>query len=754
MGSIDVSSSFYKKKSQPSELNISDGCVELKGVLKRIVFSNPENGYSVCLLELNHNQGQITITGILPSVQCGETLKVRGYWEEHSKFGKQFKCESFESMLPVDVHGIRQYLSSGLIHGIGKEYANKIVEFFGQDTFSVLNGAYARLMEVPGIGKKRAKMIKQAWDEQQAVRNTMIFLQAYGITNSHCLRLYQYYGENTKEVISKNPYVIVHTIEGIGFKSADKIALNLGLTSDSEFRIDAGLEYVLSESEKDGNTGIKKGNLIKTTAELLEVTQELIEVRLNKLLENDVLSEYPASQLLQRHRMAIHEACIAKHIHRLYTAQSHLPSINIEQALIWSESKLRIHWSDTQKNALRSILNSKLSVLTGGPGTGKTTLLRALVSVLSAKYVRICLAAPTGRAAQRMGEATGLMARTVHRTLKYEPSIGRFTYDEDNQLPIDFLILDESSMMDVALTHALLKAVPDNAHILFVGDIYQLPSVGAGNVLHDFINSPYFHVEYLSDIFRQGKCSSIVTTAHNILEGKRKLETPIISPTGPIQLDEDFHFIGLENPEQCLPVLQHLCWQQLHKWYNVDPIRDIQILAPMHRGSIGIEQINTAFQIHAGLGRRCLEIGAQKFFVGDKVIQLKNNYDKNIFNGDLGIIQDVNSEEEQIIVSFNDEEHVLERKDCLDLKLAYAISIHKSQGSEFPIVVVPLFTQHFVMLKRNLLYTAITRGRKKVFILGDLRAYSIAVRTLDSTIRQTTLKDRLCYGFKKQVVTN
>lgn len=751
MESIAVTTSFYRNKEQPSELNISDGCVELKGVLKRIVFNNPENGYSVCLLDLNHNQGQVTITGILPSVQCGETLKVKGHWEEHSKFGKQFKCESFESTLPVDVHGIRQYLSSGLIHGIGKEYANKIVEFFGQDTFNVLNGAYARLMDVPGIGKKRAKMIKEAWDEQQAVRNTMIFLQAYGITNSQCLRLYQYYGEDTKEVISKNPYVIVHTIDGIGFKSADKIALNLGLTTDSEFRIDTGLEYVLSEAENDGNTGARKDALIKTTAELLEVSPDLIAKRLDKLLTDDVLSEYPSSQLLQRRRMAIHEACIAKHVHRLFTAKSHLPSIQVEQALIWSEGKLKIHWSETQKNALRSILNSKLSILTGGPGTGKTTLLRALVSVLSAKHVRICLAAPTGRAAQRMGEATGLMARTVHRTLKYEPSIGRFTYDEDTQLPIDFLILDESSMMDAALTHALLKAVPDHAHILFVGDIYQLPSVGAGNVLNDFINSPYFHVEYLSDIFRQGKCSSIVTTAHNILEGKRKLDTPIISPTGPIQLEEDFHFIGLENADLCLPILQRLCWQQLKKWYNADPIRDVQILAPMHRGAVGIEQINLAFQSHAGLDRRCIEVGAQKFFVGDKVIQLKNNYDKNIFNGDLGIVQDVDPDEGIITVNFNDEEHVLERKDCLDLKLAYAISIHKSQGSEFPIVVIPLFTQHFVMLKRNLLYTAVTRGRKKVFIVGDPRAYSIAVRTLDSTIRQTTLKDRLCYGFKQFV---
>ena len=744
----------HKGSLKPTELGLLEGVVELKGVLKRIVFHNPENGYSVCLLDLNHNGGQVTITGILPSVQCGETLVVRGKWQEHDKFGRQFCCESFEAKLPADVHGIRQYLSSGLIHGIGKEYANKIVEFFGADTFNVLNGAYARLMDVPGIGKKRALMIKAAWDEQQAIRNTMIFLQAYGITNAQCLRLYQYYGEKTKDVISQNPYVIVKTIEGIGFKSADKIALNLGLTTDSEFRIDAGLEYVLSESESDGNTGARKNVLIEKTTELLGVPSDLIKARLDKLLQGGVLSEYPALQLIQRKRMAIHEACIAKHIQRLFTSPSKLPSIQIEQALIWSENKLKIHWSEGQKNALRSVFQSKLSILTGGPGTGKTTLLKAIVGVLSAKRVRLCLAAPTGRAAQRMGEATGLMARTVHRTLKYEPSIGRFTYDEENKLPIDFLILDESSMMDVALTHALLKSIPDHAHVLFVGDIYQLPSVGAGNVLNDFIQSSYFRVEYLSDIFRQAKCSSIVSTAHSILEGKRKLETPVIAPYGAVQLEDDFHFIGIDSAEQCVPYLQRLCWKLLPQWYHVDPIRDVQVLAPMHRGVIGIEQINNVFQHHAGESRRCLEVGAQKFFVGDKVIQLKNNYEKNIFNGDLGIIQDVDEEEQQMIVNFDNEEHMLERRDTLDLKLAYAISIHKSQGSEFPIVVIPLFTQHFVMLKRNLLYTAVTRGRKKVFVVGDPRAYSIAVRTLDSTIRQTTLNDRLQKGFKEMGETD
>ena len=731
----------------PSALPLNKEAVQLKGVLKRIVFTNPTNGYSVCLLDLNHNGGSVTITGNFPGVQCGETLVVRGQWEEHSKFGKQFKCTSFEAKLPADVHGIRQYLSSGLIHGIGKEYAGKIVEFFGEDTFYVLNQASARLTDVPGIGKKRAAMIKKAWDEQCAIRDTMIFLQAYGITNSQCLRLWQHYGAQTKEVISKNPYVIADAIDGIGFKSADKIALNLGLTVDSTFRIDAGLEYILSQAESDGNTGATRSQLTQTAAELLELSEAPVQKRLEALLATGVLSEYPASQLVQRNRTAIHEACIAKHIQRLYATPSHLPPIQIENALIWSETKLNIHWSEVQKNALRSILQNKLSILTGGPGTGKTSLLRALVGVLGAKHVRLGLAAPTGRAAQRMSETTGCTARTVHRTLKYEPALGRFTYDEKNLLPVDFLILDEAGMLDVALTHALLRALPDATHVLLVGDIYQLPSVGAGNVLHDCIQSPYFHVTYLNDIFRQGKRSSIVTISHNILEGKCKLEAPVCSPETPQPLEEDLYFVPTA-PEDALKTLERLCWDCLPKQYPVDPVKDLQILAPMHRGSAGIEQINITFQQHAGLQRRKIQIGEQIFFVGDKVIQLKNDYNNGIFNGDLGIIQEVNEEDNTVTVQFNDEPHVLERSACLHLKLAYAISIHKSQGSEFPVVIIPLFTQHFVMLKRNLLYTAVTRGRKKVFLVGDTRAYSIAVRTLDSTIRRTTLEERLKCGFK------
>ncbi|MDR2769137.1 MAG: ATP-dependent RecD-like DNA helicase [Puniceicoccales bacterium] len=723
--------------------NGSEGSVSLKGVLKRILFSNQDKGYTVGLLYLNEKKETITITGNFPSVQCGETLVVKGFWVEHSQYGKQFQCIQFESQLPSDIHGIRQYLSSGLIHGIGKIYAGKIVDFFGTQTFEVLNGAWVRLMDVPGIGSKRARSIKKAWDEQKIIRDTMIFLQTYGFTNTQCLRLFQHYGADTQAIIKKNPYVIAQTIEGIGFKSADKIALNFGLANDAAFRLDAGIDYIFSEAEGDGNTGCRKECLIRKASALLEVPAGKVEERLRALLSEKILSEYPVAQLLQRPRMAITEAIVAKHVHRLWKAKASLPDIQLDKALQWSEERLGIVWSATQKDALRSILKSKLSILTGGPGTGKTTLLRALVNVLAAKHVRLCLAAPTGRAAQRMIETTGHEAKTVHRTLKYEPSARRFAYDENNWMPVDYLILDEASMLDVSLTHALLCALPDTAHVLLVGDIYQLPSVGPGNVLNDFLQSPYFHVEFLKEIFRQGDKSSIVSTAHAVLAGNRVLESPIHLPDSALNFEEDFHFIGVDTPDSALNVLEKLCWEQLPKYAYVDPIKDIQVLAPMHRGQLGIENINAIFQQKLGMHRPTLKVGGQTFALGDKVIQLKNNYEKNIFNGDLGIIKDVNLEDENLLVQFNDDAQVMERMDCLDLKLAYAISIHKSQGSEFPIVVIPLLTQHFVMLKRNLLYTALTRGRKKVFIVGDPKAYSIAVRTQDSILRQTTLKERL-----------
>ncbi len=728
----------------PTAKPSNENFITLEGVLKRVLYFNEENAYTIGMLFLPKEKRTVTITGNLPSVQCGETLVVKGEWGNHTQYGEQFQVHQFESRLPSDVHGIRQYLGSGLVYGVGKVYAAKIVEYFGKDTFKVLSQESARLLDVPGIGKTRAKSIKKAWDEQQSVREVMIFLQTYGFSTTQCLRLVRRYGSETKRLIQENPYRMINDVDGIGFRSADKVALNLGFANDSIFRVDSGIEYCLQESESDGNTGAYKKQLVSEAAQLLGVESGKVEDRLKILLEEGQLSDWPSQGCVQRVKMAITEAVITKYIKRLKNAYHTLPPIQIEKALEWSEQKLKIQWAEAQKTALKCVLESKLSILTGGPGTGKTTLLRAIVEVLKAKKVRLMLAAPTGRAAQRMSEATGYPAKTVHRTLKYEPTIGRFVFNANNPLPVDFLIVDEASMLDIFLMASLLEALPETAHILLVGDVHQLPSVGPGNVLNDFIKSGLWSVHYLHDVFRQAERSKIVTVAHEILNGQTKLkDVKVLNEFGPTPPEEDLHFVYIDDPEKCLDAVEKLCWEFLPNWYKIDPIRDVQILVPMHKGLVGIERINDHFQKHLGTQRRALTVGQQTFYKGDKVIQLKNNYEKNIFNGDLGFVYDINTEDSQLLVEFGSEIITLERFEVLDLKPAYAVSIHKSQGSEFPIVVIPLLKQHFVLLKRNLIYTAVTRGRKKVFMVGDPKAYSIAVRTQDSSIRLTTLGERL-----------
>ncbi|MDR1666054.1 MAG: ATP-dependent RecD-like DNA helicase [Puniceicoccales bacterium] len=710
--------------------------ISLEGPLKRVLFYNAENAYTVGQLYLQKEKRTVTITGLLPSVQCGETLTVKGQWARHPQYGQHFLVEQFESRLPADVHGIRQYLSSGLVRGIGKVYATKIVDYFGAGTFEILNHESARLREVPGIGPMRAKSVKKAWDEQQAVREIMIFLRTYGFSSTQCLRLFRRYGNRAKDLIRENPYRMVDDVDGIGFLSADQVALNLGFANDSPFRVDSGIEYVLRQEESRGNTAMSPKQLVTEAARLLAVEIEKVRGRLSVLLSEGRLSHWSRLGCVQRHKMAVAEALVARHVKRLKEAPTRLPSIRLEGAFGWTERKLHLQWSEEQKEALTHALKSKLVILTGGPGTGKTTLLRALTEVLKAKKVRLSLMAPTGRAAQRLSEATDYSAKTVHRALKFEPSVGGFMFNATNPLPTDFIVVDEASMLDVHLTVSLFDALLDSTHVLLVGDIHQLPSVGPGNVLHDLIKSEFWDVHSLHEVFRQGERSKIVSVAHDILAGNSTLSDERGT-------DEDFHFVPVEDPEKCLQTVEELCWVDLPQHHGVDPIRDVQVLVPMHRGSVGVEVINRRFQERLGAHRRGLTVGQQTYYQGDKVIQLKNNYERNIFNGDLGMVCDVDAEEGQMTVEFGGEKKVLERLEILDLKPAYAISIHKSQGSEFPIVVVLLLKQHFLLLKRNLIYTAITRGRKKVYLVGDIKAYARAVHTPDSTVRWTTLSDRL-----------
>lgn len=707
----------------------------VQAVLERVIYRNEETFFSIIEMRPEGSGELFTACGKLPGVNCGETLQLTGEWVQHPKFGKQFSVEHFSAALPADVNGIRKYLGSGLIHGIGKIYADKIVDYFGADTFDVISTESARLLEVPGIGTLRAKRIKAAWDEQYALRDILIFLQTYNLSNALCLRLYRTYGQDAKQILQTDPYRVAREIDGVGFKTADKIAQSMGIPSNHYSRIDAGILHVFSQLETQGHTAYTREAFVVQTQQLLAINREWIEERIKKLIEFEKLKVI-GEDCLQIALLAKIEANLVQSLQQLAKGRSLLPEIQGERAIEWAQKREGFAFAPEQIDALRNALRKKLSIITGGPGTGKTTILRALVSILRAKNVRMGLAAPTGRAAQKLAETTGIEAKTIHRFLQFNPQTGQFAHNKENLLPFDFIIVDEVSMMDTRLAGALIGAIPETAHILFVGDSDQLPSVGAGNILADFIASGIFSVTYLAQIFRQGKHSEITQLAHRIIQGDSDV-LPEIAELGDLDPERDFSFIAAESPEDCAHKVGQLCSAILPHFYKINPVNDLQVLAPLHRGEAGIDALNERLQkIFTKVGK---QIPWSRFCLGDKVIQLRNNYEQNIFNGDLGIIDGMDVEEETIFVNFNGERIKLGRHEASDLALAYAISIHKAQGSEFPIVILPLLTQHYIMLQRNLLYTAVTRARNKLFIVGDPKAYEIAVRNKKNVQRVTGL---------------
>ncbi|HCR37183.1 MAG TPA: ATP-dependent RecD-like DNA helicase, partial [Opitutae bacterium] len=656
----------------------------LKGVLERILFFNEENHYCVGEFRSEDLATSITIRGTLPHVQCGETLLIEGGWAHHPQYGKQFEVKQVESHLPASVYGIRKYLGSGLVQGIGKGYADKIVDAFGTDTLRIISEESARLRDIPGIGKQRAKAIKQSWDEQRAVREVMLFLKTYGVGTAQCLRLVKQYGDQAKAIIEKNPYKVAEEVHGIGFKTADRIALNLGFSNESITRIQAGLLFALNESEIEGHTGLPKDMLLERACELLEVDIELVDKEISTLLKNDILINNETAGILQSKPLFSAESCICAQLRKLEEASSSLPSIVIDKAIEWAESKSNIAFAEEQSEAVRMALTNKVSIITGGPGTGKTTLLKTLVAILRAKQVRVLLAAPTGRAAQRMAESARHFAQTIHRLLKYDASLGHFTHHADHPITTDFVIIDESSMLDSKLTAHLFQAIPPKAHLVLIGDVHQLPSVGPGNVLKDLINSKRFPVTRLSQIHRQSKYSSISTTAHNILEGTIACPNRVLQPTE-IDPKKDIHFIEANTPETCLEHTESLLTRWIPSWYG--PTASTQVLAPMHKGTVGIHNLNTHLQKVLNGSSKQFTLGSLSLKIGDKVLQTKNNYDKNVFNGDLGVVTSIQTDPTQITVDFNEQAVFYERLELSELQLAYTISIHKSQGSEFPIVV-------------------------------------------------------------------
>lgn len=751
----------------------------ITGVLERIIFFNEENAYCVAEVAVAEGKQPVTVLGNLPGVQCGETLKLNGEWTRHATHGDQFKIANFKSQLPASIHGIRKYLGSGMVHGIGKSYAKKIVEHFGADTLKVISEDSGRLQEVPGIGKGRAKSIKAAWEEQAAVRDVMMFLQTYGVTPSQCVRLVKKYGSGAKRILQDEPYRLAEDIERIGFKTADKLALNLGFPTNSKERVDAGVMHTMQTLEDDGHTLGTQQTITEHALKLLDVEPHLIQQRITALIDREKLFSVTAydekgevlGPACQRPKLAGAEKRIAEALHRINETAATIPSIKLDAAIAWAQDKAGFTFADQQAAALKKALSSKVAIITGGPGTGKTTILRAIVDILRAKRARILLASPTGRAAQRLAEAAGADASTIHRLLKYDGATRTFTYNADNPLPCDLLIVDEASMLDTRLADSLFQAIPSTAHLVLVGDADQLPSVGSGNVLGDLMAAPPAQVTRLDTIFRQGETSGIITTAHAILKGESHPGKTITSLRD-LDATNDLTFIEVEDAEQCAKAITYLTREYIPKTHKCDPVKDLQVLSPMHRGTAGISALNVELQQALNSKEKALSrlrsdpdyvparqshfsektrkplpaelaYGTVTYRIGDKVIQTRNNYDKGIFNGDTGIVLGIAPDSSGLTVGFSGDSVEYSKGELSEIQLAYAISIHKSQGSEYPVVVIPLLKQHFMMLQRNLVYTGITRAKSKVYLVGQIDAYSMAIRNNDQQVRRTHLQARL-----------
>ncbi|MCB1084513.1 MAG: ATP-dependent RecD-like DNA helicase [Chlamydiia bacterium] len=707
---------------------------ELSGFIDTIVFASEESGFTVARLKTPRQKDLITVVGSMPGVNPGETLHCRGIWKHHPRHGRQFEVDNYDLSAPVDLLGIQRYLESGMVKGVGPVYAKRIVDAFGVKTLDIIDQSPYRLQEVEGIGTKRIQRIEACWSEQKSIRGVMIFLQAHKVRPSFAQKIFKRYGEESIDKVKENPYALAKEIYGIGFKTADELAQNLGIAKDSPIRIKAGIEHVLWELSNEGHVCFPKEDFIPEAEAILEVEGHLIEKEIGTLeLEGHLMQEeLEGKPHLWVRPLYNAEWGVARELMRVLEAPCKIRPILVEPAIEWAQEKHRIRFAKEQKIAIGTSLEEKLHIITGGPGTGKSTITRAILSITSKVTDKIILAAPTGRAAKRMTEITGKKAFTIHSLLEYDFQEGGFKRNRENPLTARLLIIDEASMIDTLLMYHLLKAIPDETRVIFIGDIDQLPSVGAGNVLKDMIDSKTLPMTRLKWIFRQGKGSRIVANAHRINAG--------YFPETKHEKGSDFVFFNVESPEEILAKIVDLITYHIPEKFPFDRIDDIQVLSPMKRGVIGTDNLNHALQQRLNPQQTHLIRMGRSFNLHDKVMQIRNNYDKKVYNGDVGRIDSIDMENQTLVVNFDGKRVDYDFCDIDELMLAYAVSIHKYQGSECPCVIIPVHTSHFKLLFRNLLYTGITRGKKLVILLGTKKALAIAVKTDNVNMRHTGLK--------------
>ena len=712
---------------------------KLDGQIERVVFRNEENGFCVLRVKVRGHKELVTVTGTVPTINSGEWMTADGEWFTDPRHGPQFKAEQMRMSKPDTLEGIEKYLASGLIKGIGKEYAKRLVKTFGRDVFDVIENSSGKLLKVEGIGRQRKDNIKKAWDEQKSVRQIMAFLFSHGVSTTRAFRIHKVYGDKAIEMVQRDPYCLARDIRGIGFLIADQIAMRLGIAKDSDLRARAGLEFVLGELTSNGHCAYVRNDLLSRSAELLQVDLTIVEQALDYSLENDRLiqrANFAGDELIYLPKLYFAEIALAKRLQSLEQGRHPCPSIDVPKALAWVQQKSGIELAPAQRKALKTAVESKVMVITGGPGVGKTTLVNSVLMVLKAKKLRVALCAPTGRAAKRMAETTGMEAKTIHRLLQFNPGTGGFVHSAENPLECDVLIVDESSMIDIVLASQLVDAIPLHAALIIVGDADQLPSVGPGRVLQDIIHSKKIPVAHLDEVFRQAATSRIITNAHRINRGKMP-EFPEAGETS------DCYFVESNDPVKAVNLVGKLIKKSIPQKFRFNPLEEIQILTPMQKGELGARNLNQTLQQLLNPSGDEVERFGYVFRTGDKVMQTENDYDKEVFNGDMGRIAKIDSEASELVVDFEGRKVVYDFRELDELVLSYAITIHKSQGSEYPCVIIPLHTQHYVLLQRSLIYTAITRARKLVIVLGTKKALNLAVTRAESRERITTLSERI-----------